>query len=501
LESLLHLRNVRKSFYGVEVLKCVNFDVQEGEVHALLGENGAGKSTLIKIISGAHKVDSGILSVFGREIVPPYDPKMAENLGIATIYQTFHLVPHLSVAENLALSEFTSNWSGFVNWPKVYGHARTLLDRIHFNIDPRLRVKDLSVANKQMVEIAAAVSKNARLMIMDEPTAALSRKETESLFQMIQQLRSKGIGIIYVSHKLEEIKRIADRATILRDGIIVATVNVRQTEMRDIIELMIGKTLARNQRDLAVESRRSVFSMEGMTNARFTDPISFSLRENEILGITGLVGAGKTELANAMFGIDKIIDGQTTLNGQRVNVSSPWKAVKLGIGYLPEDRDGKGLCLNLGVAANVTLVGFAKMKSLLLNLRAENVLVKKVVKALRIKAAGMSQQVRYLSGGNKQKVVLGKWLEANCHVLILDEPTIGIDVGAREEIYESLSQFVKKGKNAVIMVSSDMSEIIDISDRILVLSGYRIVAELDPKQTSKQEILEYASLLVGSGTS
>jgi ribose transport system ATP-binding protein len=501
LESLLQLRNVRKSFYGVEVLKGVNFDVQEGEIHALLGENGAGKSTLIKIISGAHKIDSGNVLIFGREIAPPYDPKIAENLGIATIYQSFHLVPHLSVAENLALSEFTNNWSGFVNWQKVYHHARVLLDRIHFNIDPRSRVKDLSVANKQMVEIAAAVSKNARLIIMDEPTAALSRKETETLFQMIQELRSKGIGIIYVSHKLEEIKRIADRATILRDGIVIATVDVRQTEMREIIELMIGKSLAINQRDRAVKSGESVFSVVAMTNARFTHPISFSLRENEILGITGLVGAGKTELANAMFGIDRTIDGQILLNGRRVNVSSPWKAVKLGIGYLPEDRDGKGLCLNLGVAANLTLAAYAKLKSLLLDLHAEIVLVKKVVKALRIKAAGISQQVRYLSGGNKQKVVLGKWLEANCHVLILDEPTIGIDVGAREEIYESLNQFARKGTNAVIIMSSDLNEMMDISDRILVLSGYRIVAELDPKRTSKQEILEYASLWVGSGIS
>jgi ribose transport system ATP-binding protein len=498
LESLLHLRNVRKSFYGVEVLKGINFDVQEGEVHALLGENGAGKSTLIKIISGAHKVDSGTLWISGRQIVPPYNPKMAENLGIATIYQTFHLVPHLSVAENLALSEFTSNWSGFVNWPQVYRHARTLLARINFNIDPRLRVKDLSVANKQMVEIAAALSKNARLMIMDEPTAALSRKETETLFQMIEELRSKRIGIIYVSHKLEEIKRVADRATILRDGNIVATVNVRQTEMREIIKLMIGKTLAAKQRDRAVESRRSVFSMKGMTNARFTDPVSFSLRENEILGITGLVGAGKTDLANAIFGIDKMIGGEIKLNGECVSLRSSRKAVKLGIGYLPEDRDGKGLCLNLGVTENVTLVSIAKLKSLFLNLRAENVLVEKVINALKIKAAGIWQQVRYLSGGNKQKVVLGKWLEANCHVLILDEPTIGIDVGAREEIYDSLSRFVKKGKNAVILASSDTNEIMDISDRILVMSGYRIVAELDPKKTSKQEILEYASLLVNN---
>jgi ribose transport system ATP-binding protein len=498
LEPLLKLHDIRKSFYGVPVLKGVNFEVLEGEVHALLGENGAGKSTLIKIISGAHKVDSGTMSISGREIVPPYDPKMAENLGIATIYQTFHLVPHLSVAENLALSEFTSHWNGLVNWSKVYSHARTVLERINFKIDPSLKVKDLSVANKQMVEIAAAVSKNARLMIMDEPTAALSRKETEILFEMIQELRKKRIGIIYVSHKLEEIKRIAERATILRDGNIVATVDVSRTEMREIIELMIGKALVTNQHGRSSGDRQSVFSAEGITNSRFTNPISFSLRENEILGITGLVGAGKTELASAIFGIDKITGGQIRLNGRRVNVSSPRKAVKLGIGLLPEDRDSKGLCLNMGITENITMVLIATLKSLFLNLGAEKSLVKKVLAALKIRATGISQQVRYLSGGNKQKVVLGKWLEANCHVLILDEPTIGIDVGAREEIYELLGRFVAKGKNAVIVASSDTSEILDIADRILVLSGYSIVAELDPKRTSKQEILEYASLYVSS---
>jgi ribose transport system ATP-binding protein len=500
LESLLHLQNVRKSFYGVEVLKGVNFDVQEGEVHALLGENGAGKSTLIKIISGAHKVDSGSLSVSGRKIVPPYDPKTAENLGIATIYQTFHLVPHLSVAENLALGDFTSHWAGFVNWPKMHRQASTLLERINFKIDPSLRVKDLSVANRQMVEIAVAVSKKARLLIMDEPTAALSRKETETLFQMILELRSKRLGILYVSHKLEEIKRIADRATILRDGNVVATLNVKQTEMREIIELMIGKTLATKQRERTVEKGKSVFSVESVTNIRLTDPVSFTLRENEILGITGLVGAGKTELGNALFGIDPIVKGQVNLNGEPVSVRAPWKAVKLGIGYLPEDRDGKGLCLNMGVKENVTLVSLAKLRSLFLNLAAESRLVQKVIKALKIKATGLSQPVRYLSGGNKQKVVLGKWLEANCQILILDEPTIGIDVGAREEIYESLVRFVKKGRNAVILLSSDTNEVLDISDRIIVMSNYRIVAELDPRQTGKQEILEFASLLVSSAT-
>ena len=499
MDFILQLQNINKAFYGVSVLKEVNFDLCEGEVHALLGENGAGKSTLIKILSGAYRPDSGTIILDRNKIGPNYSPKIAEDLGIVTIYQNFHLVPHLSVAENVALRSLTSRPAAFMNWKAINAQARAALARINFAVDPKLQVKELSVAKKQMLEIAIALSKNARVIIMDEPTAALSRREIEALFDMILQLKAKGIGIIYVSHKLEEVKQIGDRVTILRDGKAVVTAKLKDTDVRDIIGFMIGRDLSAFPVYRSGSGDREVLSARNISTRYLPGPITVLVREHEILGITGLVGSGKTELARAIFGADKITAGSLYLNGNEVNIHNPRDAVKLGIGYLPEDRDSKGLCLNLGVRENVTLALLAKLQSVFFSRRSERILVRKMVSSLKIRTRDIFQSVKYLSGGNKQKVVLGKWLEAGCKLLILDEPTIGIDVGAREEIYELVRRFTDQPNRAVVFISSDISEILEIADRILVMARSRLVAELNPAETTKQQIMQY-SMSTGIGS-
>lgn len=496
LETLLKLKDIRMSFYGINVLKNVNFDLRKGEVHALLGENGAGKSTLIKILSGAYKLDSGTITLKGKEINPSYGPKGAEDMGIVTIYQNFHLIPHLSVAENLAIRGFTTEKGILVHWPLINTQAKSALEKSNFPLDVQAKVKDLSVAKKQMLEIAIALSKRAEIIIMDEPTAALSKKETEVLFEMIGQLKAQGIGIIYVSHKLEEIKQIGDRVTILRDGNNIATLDLREAELREIIRLMIGREMAIEQKVKSDPKSEVVLALKDVTNQYFARPLNLKVQAHEILGVTGLVGAGKTELAQLMFGADKIVEGKMYLQGKEVRISSPRRAVTSGIGYLPEDRDGKGLCLNMGIRENLTLAFLAKLKRVFLDRLSETRLVKETVKSVQIKARSLSQQVKYLSGGNKQKVVFGKWLEADCQVLILDEPTMGIDIGARKEIYDLVHRFIRKPMTAVIFISSDINEILEIADRILVISERRIVAELQARETNKHEIVEYSMRLI-----
>ena len=492
MATLLTMTGITKSFYGVSVLNGVDFELAHGEVHVLLGENGAGKSTLMKILSGAYRLDGGSIVLEGTHLdLATYDPKKAETLGIVTVYQNFHLIPHLSVAENLSLTNFTRG-RGWIRWDEVYTHARTVLGKIDFAIDLKAKVRDLPVSQKQMLEIAIALSKNARILIMDEPTAALSRKETETLFRILADIKAQGIGIIYISHKLEEVKQIGDRITVLRDGRTVATVPARTADLQQIIGLMIGKELTHGEHRPPVAAEEPLFRVEGLVGRRFPTALNLAVRKGEILGITGLVGAGKTELARAIFGADRMREGVVQLQGQAVKVDAPRKAIGLGIGYLPEDRDADGLCLNLGVKENVSMVTLAKLKGILFSTATERRTVASLVKAIGIKTAGLAQQVKYLSGGNKQKVVFGKWLNAGCDLLILDEPTIGIDVGARGEIYELIRQFVAEEGRGVIFISGDVAEIMEVADRILVMAGGTIVAELDPRQTTKQEILQYS---------
>jgi ribose transport system ATP-binding protein len=487
--ELLRMQGITKSFFGVGVLKGVDFELDYGEVHVLLGENGAGKSTLMKILGGAYTLDAGSITVAGTPIdLSGYDPRKAEDVGIVTVYQNFHLVPHLSVAENLSLGRFTRE-RGLINWKAVHAHARDVLQRVDFPVDPRTRVRDLPVSQKQMLEIAIALSKNAKILIMDEPTAALSRKETENLFKTIADIKTRGMGIIYISHKLEEVKQVGDRITVLRDGLKIATLDSADADLNRVITLMIGKDLSRATREAAAGAQPTAFEVQGLRNKSFRSPVNFLVRKGEILGVTGLVGSGKTELARALFGIDGMTDGALFMDGKPVRIDSPKKAVASGIGYLSEDRDNDGLCLNMGVKENVSLVVLSKLRSLFFSVAAERRAADSLVSSIGLKIAGLSQHVKYLSGGNKQKVVFGKWLTADCRLLILDEPTMGIDVGARGDIYGLIRDFVKERDRAVIFISSDVDEILEISDRVLVMVGGEMVADLDARVTTKQEIM------------
>lgn len=492
MSKLLSMQGVTKAFFGVDVLKGVDFDVEHAEVHALLGENGAGKSTLMKILSGAYTMDAGTIQLEDKQIDPAtYSPKAAEEMGIVTVYQNFHLIPHLTVAENLSMQVFVQG-RGLIRWNEVYRHAQEALERINFPMDLDAPVRSLPVSQKQMLEIAVALSKNARLLILDEPTAALSRQETEILFKTLGDVKARGIGIIYISHKLEEVKQICDRITVLRDGISVATLPAREADLQHVISLMIGKELSSKRAVRPPSTEKVALRVDKLSSRKLPDPISFTVHRGEILGITGLVGSGKTELARALFGVDRVLEGQVYLRDREQRITSPRKAIGLGLGYLPEDRDAHGLCLNMGVKENVSMVYLAKQGNIFFDRANERRMAGGLVQSIGLRAASLSQHVKFLSGGNKQKVVFGKWLTANCDLLVLDEPTIGIDVGARGEIYDLIRQFVSDGERAVIFISSDMQEIVDASDRILVLAGGKIVAELDPRETSKQEILQHS---------
>ena len=491
MQKLLSMQNINKAFFGVNVLKDLNFDLNAGEVHILLGENGAGKSTLIKILSGAYTLDAGEIRIEAEIIdAATYTPKEATQRGIVTIYQTFHLVPHLSVAENIALSDFPGQ-HGLIAWKQVFANAEKVLAQIHFALDPRRTVQDLGVSEKQMLEIAIALSQNAKILIMDEPTAAISKKETETLFALIRKIKAQGIGIIYISHKLEEIRQIGDRITILRDGCNIRTLAAQNVELNTVVNLMTGHEIRPTPKDRARLQQGILAEFRQLASPHLFQNINFTIRKGEILGLTGLVGSGKTELARAIFGIDHLPAGEVVLNNARAQITSPREAIRFGIGYLPEDRDVDGLCLNMGVKENISLVFLAKLHAWWFSNAQEKNLATDFVKNLRIKTPALAQYVKYLSGGNKQKVVFAKWLAADCQLLILDEPTIGIDVGARAEIYALIRQLVEEHGKSVLFISSDMNEILDIADRILVMARGRLVTELQPHQTTKQQIMEY----------
>ena len=475
------------------MLKGVDFELHAGEVHALLGENGAGKSTLIKIMSGAYAADSGSIWFRDKIVGGHYGPRVAEELGIVTIYQHFHLIPHLTVAENLALESFLTEPGWLVNWRRVDRIAAEALARLQFPIDSAARVKDLSVAQQQMLEIAIALSKKAQVIVMDEPTAALSKRETEVLFSLIGHLKEQGLGVVYVSHKLEEIKTIGNRITVLRDGNNVATLDAKTAELNEIIRLMIGASRVTESRQYSHPREKILFSVDQLRNKHFRQPLDLSVYEHEIVGITGLVGAGKTELTRVLFGADARSGGEIRFSGINLPHQRPRGTVKHGLGYVPENRDSKGLCLNLTVAENLGLASLVKLKGWVFDRAAQRNIVRKAISSMRIRTRGPNQPVKYLSGGNKQKVVLGKWLAASCKLLLLDEPTIGIDVGARQDIYRLIREFRLEPDHAVILASSDIDEVLEVADRIVVLTDYRIVAELDPAQTSKQEILEHCT--------
>ncbi|MDK2981402.1 MAG: ribose transport system ATP-binding protein [Chloroflexota bacterium] len=492
-DGFLRLVGISKSFPGVKALNNVHLDVRRGEVHGLVGENGAGKSTLMKILSGAYVKDEGEIYWQGEK-VEISKPKDSEELGIAIIYQEFNLVPQLSISENIWLGrEHLANKTlQLIDWTEMHKRTKMLLDELNLDFDPKRPVAGLGVASQQMVEIAKALSLNAKLLIMDEPTSALSKNEVDQLFSVIRSLKEKGVSIIYISHHLDEVFEICDRGTVLRDGNYVATIDPKKTSKDELIQLMVGRTLDQQYPKVKAERGEELLRVEHLTREGVLKDISFSAYAGEVLGISGLVGSGRTELVKAIFGADPIDSGRIFVHGKEVRISSPQLAIEAGMGLLPEDRKYEGLVLILSVKENVSMASLDKLlKRGLLQLNIEKSKVMDFVGKLRILTPSIDKQVQNLSGGNQQKVVLAKWLASQSRILIFDEPTRGIDVGAKVEVYNLMNELVKDGV-AVIMVSSEMPEVLGMSDRILVIHQGELASVLDSEEATQEKILSAA---------
>ncbi len=490
--TLLRLNDIKKSFLAVRALKGVSFDLKAGEVHALLGENGAGKSTLIKVITGAHQPDSGIISLNG-EPVGKLSPSIAHKLGIAAIYQQPALFPDLSVAENIALSLEPPKTFRRVRWAERRQQAKQLLARVGANIDSEAEVRSLSMPEQQLVEIAKALGSGARILIMDEPTASLTQKEVKLLLGVVRDLRASGVGIIYISHRLEEIFEIADRVTVLRDGESVGTADVSTINEASLIKMMVGREVAAIYPPAEGQPGDTVLSLKDLSClASKIHHIGFDVRAGEIFGLAGLVGAGRTELARVLFGITPADGGEIILNGKPVHLHSPDDAVAQGIAYVPEDRRRHGVILEMPIAANITMaIHHQLFPGTWLRFRKEQELAESYIRDLQIKTAGPEAPGGSLSGGNQQKVALSRWLATRPKVLILDEPTQGVDVGAKSEIHKIIRRLAAQGL-AVIMISSDLPEILGMSDRIGVMRGGTISAILNGKTADAHTVMAAA---------
>lgn len=493
-EIILQMKGIQKSFSGVKVLKNAGIEAVKGEVQILLGENGAGKSTLMKILAGAYSKDEGEIIYKGKK-VQINNPKDAEKLGIAIIYQEFNLIPYLSVAENMFLGkESMSNIPGKIDFEDMYKKAQQMLDHLEVDIDPKGMVADLGIAQQQMVEIAKALSVNADVIIMDEPTAALTDKEINSLFKIIHTIKSEGVAIIYISHRLEEFKIIGDRVTIMRDGETVGMVNMNETTINELIKLMVGREIGNKFPKIDIEKGDILLEVKNLKRKGSFENINFTLRKGEILGVSGLMGAGRTEVMRALFGIDQIDSGEVYLEGKKVSIKSPADAIKNKIGFITENRRDEGLVLSMDVKENITLCTLPKFLSnpAKLDLGEEINEANSFIDKLRIKCTGFTQKAGTLSGGNQQKIVIAKWLLANSKILIVDEPTRGIDVGAKQEIYNIMNELLKSGVG-IIMISSELPEVLGMSDRILVMCRGEILGELDRKEASQEKIMHYAT--------
>ncbi|TNC24914.1 sugar ABC transporter ATP-binding protein [Amycolatopsis alkalitolerans] len=493
--TLLEVEGVNKSFPGVRALHDMRLDLRSGEVLALVGENGAGKSTLMKLLSGIHAADAGRFALDG-EPYQPSGPRHALELGISIIHQEFNLVPHLTVAQNIFIGREPRRGRLLLDERKLNAEAAALLDRLHLPLDPRAVVGELTVANQQMVEIAKALSYEPRVLIMDEPTAALNDAEVDTLHELIRRFVRPGTGVIYISHRMEEIKRIADRVTVIRDGEYIDTLDAASATTAEIIALMVGRVLDTGARPEGVRTdREAVLSVTGLSTKALLTDVSFDLRRGEILGFAGLMGAGRTEVARAIVGADKVTAGTVTLHGKRVRVGNPADAARLGIGYLSEDRKRYGLLLEQDVKANIALsalrqrftrAGFVRDRAL----RAE---AERRIGTLSIKTPSADQTTKLLSGGNQQKVVIAKWIAKDCDILIFDEPTRGIDVGAKEEIYQLLNELAGQGKS-IIMISSELPEILRMAHRVVVMSEGRVTRVLGADEANQENIMHYATL-------
>ena len=486
--NLAELKGIHKSFYGVEVLHGVDLYLKPGSVHALMGENGAGKSTLMKVLAGVHRCDSGEVVINGKKVEID-SPAKAQELGIAMIHQELSPVSEMSVAENIFLGREPSKM-GFVNYAQLYRQTAELLEDLKIHINPKSKMKTLRVADQQMVEIAKAISQNAQIVIMDEPTSAITDNEVDSLFRMIRDMTARGVGVVYISHKMDEIFRICDEITVLRDGTNVNTWKTSEVDNDTLIRSMVGRELKEQFPKITVPIGETVLKVEHLTLPGQYEDISFELHKGEILGFVGLVGAGRTELMHSLFGMTRPVSGKITLHGEEVSFKSPRDAIKHGIAYVTEDRKGEGLVLPMSVHHNTTLAALSDfVRTGLLQDRKENHVVGEEVDHLGIKVHSVRQAVKSLSGGNQQKVVLAKWMITHPRIIIFDEPTRGIDVGAKAEIYKIMCNYVAEG-NAVIMISSEMPEAMGMSDRIIVLSNHKYSGELKREEFSQEAIVK-----------
>lgn len=494
-EVLVLMEGIEKTFPGVHALSQCRFELRSGEVHALVGENGAGKSTLMKVLTGVYKKDSGHIIYKGDEVEIP-NPKAAQDLGIGIIHQELNLMPHLTVAQNIFIGREPRKGVNFILDEKVINEkTQQLLDMMHLKLDPRTRVSDLTVAKQQMVEITKALSYNSEVLIMDEPTAALTESEIEELFRIIRKLREKGVGIVYISHRMDELKQISDRVTVMRDGCYIDTVRMQDISIERIISMMVGREIYETSNaNVEASSKEVVLEVKNLNRGRAIKDVSFKLKKGEILGFSGLMGAGRTEVARAIFGADPVDSGEIYVKGQKVNIKNPGDAVRHGIGYLSEDRKRYGLTLGLDVESNIVLASFRKFLGLFgwVNRSKTRDTAEYFVDALKIKTPGLQQKVKNLSGGNQQKVVIGKWLTRDCSILIFDEPTRGIDVGAKSEIYRLLNDLVQQGKS-IIMISSELPEILRMSHRVVVMCEGRITGELNMAEATQERIMTYAT--------
>ena len=491
-EKVLEMKNITKTFPGVKALDKVNFSLKKGEVHALLGENGAGKSTLMKVLNGIHQRDEGEIILRGKS-VEFNDTKEAQNAGLAIIHQELELIPHLNVAENIFLGREEKK-GVFIDYKKLYQNTEDVLNMLGVNIDPKSKIKDLNIGSQQMVEIAKAVSQDAEILVMDEPTSSLTNQEIEILFKLIERLKDQDIAIVYISHRLEEVFEICDRVTVLRDGEFVGEVETVETDEDELINMMVGRTIEDRFPKMEFNPGEEILKIENLSVPDEIINASFSLRKGEILGVAGLMGSGRTELAKSIFGVFKTKTGEIYYKGKKLEINSPADAINNGIYYLSEDRKDEGLVLSLSVANNISISVLKQMlkANTFIDSASEKELAQKYINDLNIKTPSEKQLVKNLSGGNQQKVVISKLLSTKPEVVILDEPTRGIDVGAKREIYNLMQELIDK-EVAVILISSELPEVLNLSNRVIVMHEKEIMGELDAAEADQEAVMKLAT--------
>ena len=493
-ETILSMQGIHKYFAGVHALNGVNFELKSGEVHALMGENGAGKSTLIKVLCGIHQRDKGTVEYFGKE-VHFANIGESQDAGISVIHQELNMMNHLTVAQNMFIGrEFKKG--GLIDDKKMEAEAQKLFDKMGVKIDPSARLGSLTVGKQQMVEIAKAVSRDCKLLVLDEPTAALTLPEVEELFKIMNEMRDKGIGMIYISHRMDEITRISDRATVMRDGEYVGTVNTADVSRDDIVKMMVGRVIMGDQKahSNVPEDAPVILEVKNLNAGKEVKNVSFQLRKGEILGFAGLMGAGRTEVARALYGADVKQTGEIYINGKKVKIKTPAQAVKNGICYLSEDRKRFGLMLQKSVTENSAIASVDDFVTAgIINDKKMRKVSEEKNKLLRTKTPSMDQLLKNLSGGNQQKVIIARWLMKNSDIFIFDEPTRGIDVGAKSEIYNLMDELVQQGKS-IIMISSELPEVLRMSDRVMVMCEGRKTGELDIAEATQENIMQLATM-------